>query len=237
MIEQQCGPDDKVRPEPIAAGPGYTGKMLDTNAEHLWGHNVVRLLYCTNKPQGISTLQAHPQKRGKTSPPAWAVVEPRSGRAAACRISTARAHSGTRCSRLAFILVAGIVHTNALKSISSHLAPRASPGLAGGQHHELEAQLRTDPRRRGVHRFNGAGNFPMPKRRHVPCRIRALRQRCGDGVAGRVSRRPRGCPFQVVVRSSAALLIQLSRLRRVLRCRHPRARPLARRDCEFVWSL
>ena len=26
----------------------------------------------------------------------------------------------------------------------------------------------------------------MPKRRHVPCRIRALRQRCGDGVAGRV---------------------------------------------------
>lgn len=41
----------------------------------------------------------------------------------------ARAHSGTRCSRLVFILLAGIVHTNAPKSISFHLAPRASPGL------------------------------------------------------------------------------------------------------------
>ena len=43
------------------------------------------------------------------------------------------------------------------------------------QHHELEAQLRAGPRRRGVPRINGAGNLPMRKRWHVPHVIRTLR--------------------------------------------------------------
>ena len=42
-------------------------------------------------------------------------------------ISTARALKGTRCSRLAFIRLAGIVHTLPLKSISLQVAPITSP--------------------------------------------------------------------------------------------------------------
>ena len=43
---------------------------------------------------------------------------------AASRISAARPHSGTRCSRLDFMRTAGIVQTPAGKSISAHCAPR-----------------------------------------------------------------------------------------------------------------
>ena len=47
---------------------------------------------------------------------------------AASRTSTARRHSGTRCSRFAFIRAAGMVHTWAVVSISAH---RAQVSLAG----------------------------------------------------------------------------------------------------------
>ena len=49
---------------------------------------------------------------------------------AASRISAARSHSGTRCSRLDFMRTAGTVHTLAGRSISAHRAPRTSPERA-----------------------------------------------------------------------------------------------------------
>ena len=42
---------------------------------------------------------------------------------ASLRISTARGASGTRCSRFAFILSAGIVHVLASRSTSAQVAP------------------------------------------------------------------------------------------------------------------
>ena len=53
--------------------------------------------------------------------------EPSAISRASRRTSSARADSGTRCSRLAFIRCAGIVHVAAAKSISSQLAYRTSP--------------------------------------------------------------------------------------------------------------
>ena len=49
---------------------------------------------------------------------------------AASRTSSARPHSGTRCSCFAFIRVAGTVYTAAAVSISSHVASRTSPDRA-----------------------------------------------------------------------------------------------------------
>ena len=48
----------------------------------------------------------------------------------ASRISSARPHSRTRCSRFAFMRGAGMVHTRSSMSISSHRAPRTSPERA-----------------------------------------------------------------------------------------------------------
>ena len=49
---------------------------------------------------------------------------------AASRISSARRHSGTRCSRFAFMRMAEIVHTEPVTSISSHVASHTSPDRA-----------------------------------------------------------------------------------------------------------
>ena len=46
---------------------------------------------------------------------------------ASARISRARNDNGTRCSRLCFILSAGIFHSAASRSISAQRAPRTSP--------------------------------------------------------------------------------------------------------------
>ena len=46
------------------------------------------------------------------------------------RISSTRPHSGTRCSRCAFIRVAGIVHLIAPRANSSHVASRTSADRA-----------------------------------------------------------------------------------------------------------
>ena len=53
-------------------------------------------------------------------------LPPPSARAVS-RIYTGRPHSGTRCSRLAFIRVAGTVHTRFVRSIPAHSASRSLP--------------------------------------------------------------------------------------------------------------
>ena len=60
---------------------------------------------------------------------------------AASRISTARRHSGTRCSRFTFIRVAEIVHTRPAVSISSHVASRTSPESAAVSTRNSNASL------------------------------------------------------------------------------------------------
>ena len=52
---------------------------------------------------------------------------PRPSARASSRISKARRHSGTRCSRIAFVRGAGMVHTPSFRSISVQTAPRTSP--------------------------------------------------------------------------------------------------------------
>src|SRR5262245_42885754 len=47
-------------------------------------------------------------------------------RGSACKIANARSPKGIRCSRLAFILVAGIVHVRLMKSNSDQVALRVS---------------------------------------------------------------------------------------------------------------
>ena len=65
-----------------------------------------------------------------------------SGRAAS-RISSARALSGTRCSRFALVRVAGTVPTWAAVSISARSAPRTSPDLAAVNTRNSNASLMT----------------------------------------------------------------------------------------------
>ena len=60
---------------------------------------------------------------------------------AASRISSARRHSGTRCSRFAFIRAAEIVDTRPAVSISSHVASRTSPDRAAVSTRNSNASL------------------------------------------------------------------------------------------------
>ena len=60
---------------------------------------------------------------------------------AASRISSARPHSGTRCSRFAFIRRAEIVHTRPATSISSHVASRTSADRAAVSTRNSNASL------------------------------------------------------------------------------------------------
>ena len=71
-----------------------------------------------------------PRRLGNTMPPGTAAVESARSRRACCRTSTARLHSGTRCSRADFIRDAGIAQTRLSRSISSHAASRTSADRA-----------------------------------------------------------------------------------------------------------
>ena len=79
---------------------------------------------------------------------------------AASRISRARPHSGTRCSRAVFIGLAGIVHTPSVRSISLHTAARTSPPPLRPQHQELKCQ--------GVHLAWVRRPHLVDGRRHLP---------------------------------------------------------------------
>ena len=80
----------------------------------------------------------------------------------------ARRHSGTRCSRFAFIRAAGTVHTWSVVSISAHRAPRTSPHRCGSQHEELERQLDRLRRVRGPDGRDRRRHVPVRQRSHVP---------------------------------------------------------------------
>ena len=79
---------------------------------------------------------AFPLRIGNTSP-----LEPAPSVRAASRISSARPHSGTRCSRFAFIRAAEIVQTRPAMSISSHVASRTSPDRAAVSTRNSNASL------------------------------------------------------------------------------------------------
>ena len=98
---------------------------------------------CSSSFESLASASCLPGALGKTSPADCAGVEPVRRRSVACRTSIARALSGTRCSRVAFIRAAGIVHAASPKSISSHRAPRASPGLTAVSTRNLERRLDT----------------------------------------------------------------------------------------------
>ncbi len=65
----------------------------------------------SGRPRAVGNTRGPPGPRARASP----------------SNSTARRHSGTRCSRLAFMRDAGIAHTPAAASTSRHSAPRTSP--------------------------------------------------------------------------------------------------------------
>ena len=62
---------------------------------------------------------------------------------------------------------AGIVHTRATRSISSHVASRTSLVRATVSTHELERQLRPGPRRRGPDGGDRVGDLAIRQCRHV----------------------------------------------------------------------
>ena len=78
--------------------------------------------------ENIMSDSRFPRTPGKMSAPPLPSVR------AASRICAARRDSETRCSRLAFMRVAGIVQTRPLRSISSHVASRTSPDRDGPDH-------------------------------------------------------------------------------------------------------
>ena len=82
---------------------------------------------------------------------------------AASRISTARRHNGTRCSRFAFILAAEIVHTRPAVSISSQVASRTSTCQIGVRISSTSAVLTSETGRRpmrGKHGVRGSATKP-----------------------------------------------------------------------------
>ena len=74
-------------------------------------------------------------------------------RPASRRISSARPHNGTRCSRCAFIRASGTVHIIALRSNSSHVASRTSADRAAVSTWNSNASFaRSGPATRGRRR-------------------------------------------------------------------------------------
>ena len=116
---------------------------------------------------------------------------------AASRISTARPHSGTRCSRFAFIRVAGTVHNPCGRV---HLVPGRQTYLRRPrrrEHQQLERQFDGRRRRGCPHRLNGRGHIPVGQRPPVRHDVALGTENRQDAVARIVRPKLHGHgPFQ-----------------------------------------
>ena len=97
-----------------------------------------------------------------------------------------RVESGTRCSMPVFIRGSGMRHSRASRSISAHVASRASPESTGGEHGEPKARPRGHRRPRRFDDLQRGANVAVRQRPEVRLDRRQGRQRAVDGVASEV---------------------------------------------------